>query len=79
MKLRITTAIAGATFTYAAGDVVEIDDTEAAAYVAAGYAEPIKVDASKPTRTTAKTAPTKLETAIVPDLVPTDITTDPNA
>lgn len=67
MKIRITTAVAGAAFNYAAGDVIELPDADAAKFLAAGFATPIK------------TTKGKTEKAVTPELVPIETTTDPDA
>lgn len=67
MKIRFNTAVAGAAFNYAAGDVIDLPDAEAAKFVAAGFAAPVKATKGK------------TEKATTPDLVGLETTTDPNA
>jgi hypothetical protein len=50
MTVKLTTSIVGQAFSYAAGDVAEFTDAQAASLIRAGFAEPVKK--TKATRTT---------------------------
>lgn len=44
MRVRLLTSIASAAWSYAPGDVADVDDIEAQSWIVAGIAVPVEVD-----------------------------------
>jgi len=51
LKVRILTGIASPTWSYAPGDIADVDEKEAARWIKAGIAEPVEEKKSKKVET----------------------------
>ena len=56
MKVRMRTSIAGRTFSYSSGSVVDLPETQAQRWISAGIAEPVRATRETATQTYETTA-----------------------
>ena len=56
MKVRMRTSIAGRTYSYSPGSVVDVPDAEAQRWISAGIAEPVRAKRETATQTYETTA-----------------------